>query len=127
MDGQIDIPVLTLHTKGDGLVVVEDESAYKNVVDEEHNGQFLREVFVHRAGHCEFTPAETVVAFEALVSRLDTGKWQELGAGVLNKKAKALGSKFNVLPVNGKEVHVPPAYFKFHPPVFLRPFDAGKN
>ena len=126
-DGQIDIPVLTLHTKGDGLVVVEDESAYKNVVDEEHNGQFLREVFVHRAGHCEFTPAETVVAFEALVSRLDTGKWQELGAGVLNKKAKALGSKFNVLPVNGKEVHVPPAYFKFHPPVFLRPFDAGKN
>ena len=127
LDGQIDIPVLTLHTKGDGLVVVEDESAYKNVVDEEHNGQFLREVFVHRAGHCEFTPAETVVAFEALVSRLDTGKWQELGAGVLNKKAKALGSKFNVLPVNGKEVHVPPAYFKFHPPVFLRPFDAGKN
>jgi pimeloyl-ACP methyl ester carboxylesterase len=127
LDGQIDIPVLTLHTKGDGLVVVEDESAYKNVVDEEHNGQFLREVFVHRAGHCEFTPAETVVAFEALVSRLDTGKWQELGAGVLNKKAKALGSKFNVLPVNGKEVHVPPAYFKFHPPVFLRPFDAGRN
>jgi len=119
--------VLTLHTKGDGLVVVEDESAYKNVVDEEHNGQFLREVFVHRAGHCEFTPAETIVAFEVLVSRLDTGKWQELGAGVLNKKAKALGSKFNVLPVNGKEVHVPPAYFKFHPPVFLRSFDAGGN
>ena len=126
-DGQIDIPVLTLHTKGDGLVVVEDESAYKNVIDEEHNGQFLRESFVHRAGHCEFTPAETVVAFEALISRLNTGKWPELSAGVLNKAAKDLGSKFNVLPVNGKEVHVPPAYFKFQPPVFLRPFNAGKN
>ena len=126
-DGQIDIPVLTLHTKGDGLVVVEDESAYKTVIDEEHNGQFLRQVFVHRAGHCEFTPAETVVAFETLVDRLDTGKWQDLGAAVLNQKAKALGSKFNVLLVNGKEVHVPPAYFKFQPPVFLRPFDAGRN
>ena len=126
-DGQIDIPVLTLHTKGDGLVVVEDESAYKNVIDEEHNGQFLRESFVHRAGHCEFTPAETVVAFEALISRLNTGKWPGLSAGVLNKAAKDLGSKFNVLPVNGKEVHVPPAYFKFQPPVFLRPFNAGKN
>lgn len=126
-DGQIDIPVLTLHTKGDGLVVVEDESAYREVVDREHNGQLLREVFIHRAGHCEFTPAETVVAFEALVTRLDTGEWQELGAGVLNKKAKAMGSKFNVLPVNGKEVHVPPAYFKFQPSVFLRPFDAGEN
>jgi len=126
-DGDIDIPVLTLHTKGDGLVVVEDESAYKNVVDEEHNGQLLRELFVHRAGHCEFTPAETVVAFESLVSRLDTGKWPGLAADVLNKTAKALGSKFNVLSVNGKEVHVSPAYFKFQPPVFLRPFDAGKN
>jgi hypothetical protein len=126
-DGLIDIPVLTLHTKGDGLVVVEDESAYKDVVDEEHDGQFLREVFVHRAGHCEFTPAETVVAFEALVSRLDTGKWPGLGSAMLNKTAKGLGSKFNVLLVNNKEVHVPPAYFKFQPPAFLRPFDAGKN
>jgi pimeloyl-ACP methyl ester carboxylesterase len=126
-DGQIDIPVLTLHTKGDGLVVVEDESAYKNVVDDEHDGQFLREIFVHRAGHCEFTPAETVVAFEVLVSRLDMGKWPGLGSGVLNKTAKSLGSKFNVLLVDNKKVHVPPAYFKFEPPVFLRPFDAGKN
>jgi hypothetical protein len=82
---------------------------------------------VHRAGHCEFTPAETVVAFEALVSRLDTGKWPGLGSAMLNKTAKGLGSKFNVLLVNNKEVHVPPAYFKFQPPAFLRPFDAGKN
>src|SRR5579863_5597614 len=125
-DGKIDIPVLTLHTKGDGLVVVEDENAYKDVVDEEHDGGFLREVFVHRAGHCEFTPAETVVAFEALVSRLDSGKWPELGSNVLNKTAKDLGSKFNVLLINNKEVHVPPAYFRFAPPPFLRPFDAGK-
>jgi pimeloyl-ACP methyl ester carboxylesterase len=123
-NGEIDIPVLTLHTKGDGLVVVEDESAYKDVVYEEHNGGFLRELFVHRAGHCEFTPAETVVALETLLNRLNTGKWQEIGADILNRKAKALGSKFNVLVVNGKEVHVPPAYFKFQPPVFLRPFDA---
>ena len=126
-NGQISIPVLTLHTKGDGLVVVEDESAYQDVVDEEHNGALLRQVFVHRAGHCEFTPAETVIAFTALISRLDTGSWPELGSGVLNKAAKRLGSKFNVLLVNGKEVHVAPAYFKFEPAVFLRPFDSGRD
>jgi pimeloyl-ACP methyl ester carboxylesterase len=127
-NGQIPIPVLTLHTKGDGLVVVEDESAYQQVVDEEQNGALLRRVFVHRAGHCEFTPAETVVAFEALVSRLDTGKWPGLGAGALNKAAKALGPKFSVLFVNGQKVqHVAPAYFKFQPAEFLRPFDSGKN
>ena len=126
-NGKIDLPVLTLHTKGDGLVVVEDESAYKDVVDEEHDGALLRQIFVHRAGHCEFTPAETVVAFGALVSRLDTGKWPALGPGALNQAAKRLGTKFNVLLVNGKEVPVAPAYFKFHPAVFLRPFDAGKD
>jgi len=126
-DGQIHIPVLTLHTKGDGLVVVEDESAYKDVVDEEHDGALLRQLFVHRAGHCEFTPAETVIAFGALIGRLDTGKWPGLGSASLNKAAKGLGSSFNVLSVNGKEVHVPPAYFKFQPAVFLRPFDAGKH
>ena len=85
------IPVLTLHTKGDGLVVVEDESAYKDVVDEEHDGELLRQLFVHRAGHCEFTPAETVVAFQALISRLDTGKWPGLGSATLNKAAKGAG------------------------------------
>jgi len=127
-NGQIPIPVLTLHTKGDGLVVVEDESAYKDVVDKEHNEKFLRQVFVHRAGHCEFTPAETVVAFEALISRLDTGTWPALGAGALNKAAKGLGPSFNVLFVSGKKVpHIKPAYFKFQPAVFLRPFDSGKD
>jgi pimeloyl-ACP methyl ester carboxylesterase len=126
-NGEIEIPVLTVHTKGDGLVAVEDESAYKDVVDEEHDRGLLRQVFVHRAGHCEFTPAETVVAFEALVSRLDTGKWPKLRSGTLNEAATGLGSMFNVLSVNGKNVHVPPAYFKFHPAIFLRPFDAGKD
>src|SRR5229473_3464837 len=33
-NGEIHIPVLTLHTKGDGLVVVQNESAYKQVVEE---------------------------------------------------------------------------------------------
>jgi pimeloyl-ACP methyl ester carboxylesterase len=126
-NGQIPIPVLTLHTKGDGLVVVEDESAYKDVIDREHDGALLRQLFVHRAGHCEFTPAETVAAFDALVTRLDSGKWPPLGAGGLNKAAKGLGSSFNVLSVNGKNVHVAPAYFKFQPAQFLRPFDSGKN
>jgi len=126
-NGQIHIPVLTMHTKGDGLVVVEDESAYKDVVDREHNDKFLRQTFVHRAGHCAFTPAETVVAFQALVDRLDTGNWPKLGAHGLNSEAKALGSKFNVLFVNGQKHPVGAAYFKFSPAAFLRPFDTGKQ
>lgn len=126
-NGEVPIPVLSLHTKGDGLVAVENESAYKDVVEDGKDEKFLRQVFVHRAGHCEFTPAETVVAFRELVDRLDTGAWPGLEAGTLNEAAKGLGKRFNVLLVSGKDIPVAPAYFKFAPAVFLRPFDAGKN
>ena len=114
-NGEIQIPVLTLHTEGDGLVVNEDESAYKETVSKAGNQKFLRELFVKRAGHCTFTPAETIVAFESLINRIDSGEWQALGAGQLNDEATQLGSKYNN--------PYPPAYFKFDPAKFLRPYD----
>lgn len=126
-NGKIGVPVLTLHTKGDGLVVVEDESAYKDVVDAAGNDQLLREIFVHRAGHCQFSPAETIVAFQGLISRLDTGNWPSLKPQDLNQAAKALGATFNVLFVNGHEVHVGPKYFEFAPAAFLREYDARNH
>jgi pimeloyl-ACP methyl ester carboxylesterase len=127
-NGEIHIPVLTMHTKGDGLVVVQNESAYKKVVDEAGNGEFLRRTFVHRAGHCEFSPAETVTAVQALLSRLETGEWGELEAGELNQGAAALGSGSNIIFVQTQQgvVVVPatPAFFDFKPSRYLRPFDA---
>jgi pimeloyl-ACP methyl ester carboxylesterase len=114
-DGQIRIPVLTMHTEGDGLVVVENESAYKKVVDEAGNAKFLRRTFVHRAGHCTFTPAETITAVETLLNRLETGKWSDLQADDLNQGAALLGPLFNI---------VPPAFSDFKPSRYLRPFDA---
>lgn len=116
-DGQIQIPVLTMHTKGDGLVVVQNESAYKDVVDEAGNAEFLRRIFVHRAGHCTFTPAETVVAVETLLNRLDSGKWRDLEANELNNEAGLLG------PLNIASA----AFIDFKPSQYLRPFDALKG
>jgi pimeloyl-ACP methyl ester carboxylesterase len=113
-DGQIRIPVLTMHTKGDGLVLVQNESAYLNVVTEAGNSDFLRQTFVHRAGHCAFTPAETFAAVQSLLLRLNTGTWGPLDANSLNAAASALGP-FNILP---------PAFIDFTPSQFLRPFDA---
>jgi hypothetical protein len=114
-NGEIHIPVLTMHTTGDGLVVVENESAYKKVVDEAGNEEFLRRTFVHRAGHCAFTPAETISAVETLLNRLNTGKWSGLKAENLNGGAAALGQLFNIAP---------PAFTDFKPSKYLRPFDA---
>jgi pimeloyl-ACP methyl ester carboxylesterase len=123
-DGEIHIPVLTLHTRGDGLVVVQNESAYKKVVDEAENEEFLRRTFVDRAGHCAFTPAETIAAVQTLINRLDTGRWQDVDANDLNKAAAALGPGFNIFGTPQGVVPVPPAYIKFDPNRYLRPFDS---
>ncbi len=123
-NGEIHIPVLTLHTKGDGLVVVQNESAYKQVVDEAGNEQFLRRAFVSRAGHCAFTPAETIAGVQKLLDRLDTGQWHDVVPDDLNNAAAALGPGFNIFITPNGIVFVPPAFFDFRPARYLRPFDA---
>ena len=124
-NGEIHIPVLTLHTKGDGLVVVQNESAYKQVVDEVGNEKFLRRAFVSRAGHCAFTPAETIASVLKLIDRLDTGEWHGVDAQDLNNVAAALGPGFNIFPTPSGIVPVPPAFIDFSPAPYLRPFDAS--
>jgi pimeloyl-ACP methyl ester carboxylesterase len=116
-NGDINIPVLTMHTTGDGLVVNQDEQAYKSVVNAQGNGNLLRQVFVHRAGHCTFTPAETLAAFQTLIHRLNTGEWgNSTDPALLNQEATAFGPTFNIAP---------PAFLHFEPTVFLRPFSAS--
>lgn len=105
-----DVPVLTLHTTGDGLVLNQDEQAYARIVDDR---DLLRQRFIHRAGHCTMTPAETIAAFNALVLRVNTGEWPDLAPADLNAAASALGPGFNI---------VAPAYIPFRPTVFPRPF-----
>ncbi len=112
-NGDISVPVLTMHTTGDGLVVPENEQAYRSVVDRAGNGDLLRQIFVARAGHCTFTPAETITALNVLLNRLDTGHWNVPGPAGLNAEAAALGG-LNVAP---------PAFTSFRPTQYLRPFD----
>lgn len=113
-DGDIGIPVLTLHTTGDGLVTNQNESAYADVVRRDGNNRFLRRTFVHRAGHCTFTPAESLTALANLIERLDTGIWPDLSSAALNAQAAVLG------PLNVAF----PSFVDFTPAKFLRPFDA---
>lgn len=114
-NGDLNLPVLTMHTTGDGLVVNQGEQAYASVARWAGDSTLLREVFVHRAGHCAFTPAETLTAFQTLIHRLDRGTWDDsTGPQRLNQEAAALGPEFNTAP---------PAFIDFQPTSFLRPFD----
>jgi hypothetical protein len=119
------VPVLAMHTTGDGLVVPENEQAYRSAVDRRGDGRLLQQIFVHRAGHCAFTPAETITAVQALVGRLDTGSWDlsALGPASLNAQATALGAPYNIFVLNGKVVPAAPSFLRYRPAPYLRPFD----
>lgn len=117
-------PVLTLHTTGDGWVVNQNEQAYRSVIQNAKDAQLLRQAFVHRAGHCSFTPAETIAAFQTLIDRINTGAWAgSADPGTLNNRASALGSSLNVLPIGTSLVPMAPAFATFEPSPFPRPFD----
>ena len=121
--GDISIPVLTMHTTGDGLVVPENEQAYRSVVDRAGNGRLLRQIFVDRAGHCTFTPAETITAVQTLLNRLGTGHWNVPDPAGLNAEAAALGPQYNIFAAGGQIVPTPPAFTSFRPTQYLRPYD----
>jgi pimeloyl-ACP methyl ester carboxylesterase len=124
-NGKIGIPVLTMHTIGDGLVVPENEQAYRAAVAAQGGSSLLRQIFVARAGHCAFTPAETITAVKALLQRLGTGQWGSglFSATTLNKRAAGLGPNYNVFSSNGGLVATPPAFQNYSPPPYLRPFN----
>jgi pimeloyl-ACP methyl ester carboxylesterase len=128
-DGKLTVPVLTMHTTGDGLVVPENEQAYRSVVGKAGDSAMLQQIFVHRAGHCAFTPAETITAARALLHRLNTGKWDVAGLGpaALNQKAAALGPTYNIFQSNGKTVPTAPQFLHYRPAPYLRPFDKGSK
>ena len=97
--------------------------AYRSAVGRAGDRALLQQIFVHRAGHCTFTPAETITAIQVLVSRLDTGRWEfsALDPANLNARAAALGPRYNVL--DDTAVPAAPAFLRYRPAPFLRPFD----
>jgi pimeloyl-ACP methyl ester carboxylesterase len=134
-DGRLSMPVLTMHTTGDGLVVPENEQAYAQVVRRAGDSRLLRQIFVARAGHCAFTPAETITAVQVLLNRVNTGRWntRALTASSLTGTAAALGPDYNIFTAQGGTCPVgspvdgvcatAPAFVRYEPHPYLRPFD----
>lgn len=124
-NGKLPVPVLSMHTTGDGLVVSQNEQAYASVVRRAGDSRLLRQIFVNRAGHCAFTPAETVTAVNVLLNRLHSGHWDSstLHPASLNLAATGLGPGFNIFSSGGKIVPTDPAFVQFQPTRYLRPFD----
>ena len=123
LDGNLKIPVLTVHTTGDGLVIPPNESAYAAAVGAAGKSGLLRQLYVHRAGHCVFTSAETIAAFQLLIERLARGSWDDNASkpAALNATAQSQGEAVNSF----FGIHAAPAFIDFTPAPYPRPFAKG--
>ncbi|WP_433243661.1 hypothetical protein [Actinomadura nitritigenes] len=85
------VPLLDVHTTSDQLVPVEQENAFAGRVRAAGRSALLRQAYVARQSHCNFTTAETVAAVHAVQHRVTTGHWSGTGAARLQRSALALG------------------------------------
>jgi pimeloyl-ACP methyl ester carboxylesterase len=64
------VPVVTLHTTGDPIVPVEQESMYAVKVGQNVPAAFLDQTSVSRYGHCTFEAAEVLGVFSTLMAKV---------------------------------------------------------
>lgn len=81
--GRISVPVLSLHNLGDLFVPFHNEIAYARDVARWDRSHLLVQRAIRGVGHCEFTPAEMVTAFDDLVDWVEDGTRPE-GDSVLD-------------------------------------------
>jgi hypothetical protein len=68
LNGEFDVPVISVHTIGDLQVPFRNQQNYRQIVEHSGNGSFLVQRAVRGIAHCDFTVAEWVDSFEALVA-----------------------------------------------------------
>ncbi len=110
--GGLTIPVLTLSNIGDNISAVAAQNAFQETVNRAGSAALLRQVYVNSAGHCAFSPAETIAAINTLVQRVDTGDWGMItNPYTMNSKAAALDIG-------------PARFISYQPEPFVRAFDS---
>lgn len=86
------MPLLDLHTTADQLVPVEQESAFAARVHTVSDSALLRQAYVARQSHCNFTTAEVVAGLHAVEHRLNTHHWDNSATATqLQRSADDLG------------------------------------
>ncbi len=73
INGEIKIPVVSIHTLGDLFVPFSMQQVYQKRVAAKGNSQWLVQRAIRGASHCDFTVAEQVDAFEAMATWERTG------------------------------------------------------
>jgi pimeloyl-ACP methyl ester carboxylesterase len=91
--GALRMPVLTVNGIGDNISPVSGQEAYERVAVSAGTGDLLRQTYTNTAGHCGFSPGETVAAVEALSARVATGRWGDTSPDAVNAAAAAVAGQ----------------------------------
>jgi dienelactone hydrolase len=121
--GTTPAPVLTLHNTGDGGAVPDHERWYAGQVRRSGNPEDLRQLFVDRGTHCAFSASEEIVALQALLDRLDTGRWPDTSPHRMNAAAGAFDAAWHMVFdfATFTDAARRPGFVSFAPPASLRP------
>jgi hypothetical protein len=121
--GRTQVPVITLHSVGDGGAVPDQDGWYNGEVRHQSGPDMVRSLFVDRGQHCSYSAADEVVTVQSLQHRLDTGRWPDLTPQALNARVAAFDPTYQqVGDLSTMQSQVmPPAFTAFRPPILLRP------
>ena len=90
LTGHISVPLLTLHTTGDGFVPFSLEQDYRRTVDAAGAGDLLVQRAIRRPDHCQFSDAERRQAWDDLVGWVEQGA-KPAGDDVLSPDLSQIG------------------------------------
>lgn len=121
--GTTPVPVVTMHTIGDGGAVPDQEGWYASQVRRSGDPGKLRQIYVNRGGHCSFSDADEIVLLRTLFQRIETRQWPDTSPRRFNTDVGAFEDKFQQVFDFGtfSDKQMPPAFTRFTPPTFLRP------
>ena len=100
LNGEFDVPVVTIHTLGDMYVPFSMQQIYRRRAEAKGSADRLVQRAIRAGGHCEFSYAEQVQAFDALVAWEERGE-KPAGDDVLDRTVVAdpnYGCKFTTVP-----------------------------
>ena len=100
LTGNLQMPLVSLHTTGDGQVPIEQARVLQRTVDAAGKGDLLVQRIFRDPSHCGFTTPEQVAGLEALMAWVEDGK-KPAGDDVLVRDWRTLGRSFELYPRPG--------------------------
>ncbi|WP_395399551.1 serine aminopeptidase domain-containing protein [Pseudoduganella sp. UC29_106] len=82
--GRVQAPVLVMQTVADPVTLVEMSGDYAARIARRSGASLVREAYIGRVGHCNFTTEETVAAVRALERRREQGNWDTTIPGTVD-------------------------------------------